>query len=162
VVVEGARGGSIGAMPMTVLLCVDGSELCAEALAAGLAVLAPADRTVLATVVEPADASLVVGAGLAGGVMPAGEAQRLHDSQLAAAQGALDETATALGLTGAEKTVVAGAPGPALRDLAESLPASVVVMGTRGHGGLRRAVLGSVSDHVIRHAHCPVLTYGPG
>jgi nucleotide-binding universal stress UspA family protein len=30
-------------------------------------------------------------------------------------------------------------------------------MGSRGHGGIRRALLGSVSDPVVRHAHCPVL-----
>ena len=149
-------------MPMTVLLCVDGSELCATALAGGLAIVAPADRTVLATVIEPADASLVVGAGLAGGVMPAAEAQRLHDSQVAAAQTVLDETAASLGLTGAESTVLTGPPAAALCELAESLPASVVVMGTRGHGGLRRAVMGSVSDHVVRNAPCPVVTFGPG
>jgi nucleotide-binding universal stress UspA family protein len=28
-------------------------------------------------------------------------------------------------------------------------------MGSRGHGRLRRALLGSVSDAVVRHAHCP-------
>jgi nucleotide-binding universal stress UspA family protein len=32
------------------------------------------------------------------------------------------------------------------------------VLGTRGHGGLRRAVLGSVSDHVVRNCPCPVIT----
>jgi nucleotide-binding universal stress UspA family protein len=31
------------------------------------------------------------------------------------------------------------------------------VMGSRGHGGVRRALMGSVSDSVVRHAHCPVL-----
>jgi len=30
-------------------------------------------------------------------------------------------------------------------------------MGSRGLGGLRRLLMGSVSDSVIRHAHCPVL-----
>jgi nucleotide-binding universal stress UspA family protein len=30
-------------------------------------------------------------------------------------------------------------------------------MGSRGQGGLRRALMGSVSDAVVRHAHCPVL-----
>jgi nucleotide-binding universal stress UspA family protein len=36
------------------------------------------------------------------------------------------------------------------------------VVGTSGHGGLRRAVMGSTSDHVIRHAPCPVLVQGVG
>jgi nucleotide-binding universal stress UspA family protein len=33
----------------------------------------------------------------------------------------------------------------------------IVVMGRRGLGGVRRALMGSVSDFVVRHAHCPVL-----
>jgi nucleotide-binding universal stress UspA family protein len=30
-------------------------------------------------------------------------------------------------------------------------------VGSRGLGPLRRALMGSVSDSVVRHAHCPVL-----
>jgi nucleotide-binding universal stress UspA family protein len=41
--------------------------------------------------------------------------------------------------------------------LAEELRAGLIVMGTRGLGGVRRALMGSVSDSVVRHAHCPVL-----
>jgi nucleotide-binding universal stress UspA family protein len=41
--------------------------------------------------------------------------------------------------------------------LAEELGADLIVMGSRGLGGLRRALMGSVSDSVVRHAHCPVL-----
>jgi nucleotide-binding universal stress UspA family protein len=41
--------------------------------------------------------------------------------------------------------------------LAEDLDAGLVVMGSRGRGGIRRALMGSVSDAVVRHAHCPVL-----
>jgi nucleotide-binding universal stress UspA family protein len=41
--------------------------------------------------------------------------------------------------------------------LAEDLGAGLIVMGSRGRGGIRRALMGSVSDAVVRHAHCPVL-----
>ena len=42
-------------------------------------------------------------------------------------------------------------------ELAEELGARLVVVGSRGLGGIRRALTGSVSDSVVRHAHCPVL-----
>jgi hypothetical protein len=41
--------------------------------------------------------------------------------------------------------------------LAEEIGADLIVMGSRGLGGLRRAPMGSVSDSVVRHANCPVL-----
>jgi nucleotide-binding universal stress UspA family protein len=41
--------------------------------------------------------------------------------------------------------------------LAEDLGTGLIVMGSRGRGGIRRALMGSVSDSVVRHAHCPVL-----
>jgi nucleotide-binding universal stress UspA family protein len=41
-------------------------------------------------------------------------------------------------------------------DVAEEIGAGLIVMGSRGYGRLRRALLGSVSDAVVRHAHCPV------
>jgi nucleotide-binding universal stress UspA family protein len=50
-----------------------------------------------------------------------------------------------------------GEPGPAIVEAAESERADVVIVGTRGRGRVERMVLGSVSDHVVRHAPCPVL-----
>ena len=41
-------------------------------------------------------------------------------------------------------------------DLAQSLGIGLIVMGSRGRGRLRRALMGSVSESVVRHAHCPV------
>ena len=148
-------------MALTVLLCTDGSELADAALAAGLDVLGPQDRVVVATVVDAVDPTLVVGTGMAGGVISPEAAQRELDDRLDVARRQLAATIGALGLEGAEPTVLSGAPGPALCDLAGVLPASVMVIGTRGRGGLRRAVLGSVSDHVVRHAPCPVVTCRP-
>jgi nucleotide-binding universal stress UspA family protein len=41
--------------------------------------------------------------------------------------------------------------------LAEDKGVGLIVVGSRGHGTIRRALMGSVSDAVVRHAHCPVL-----
>lgn len=45
--------------------------------------------------------------------------------------------------------------------LARDVGADVIVMGTHGHSGLKRAVLGSVAESVLRLAPCPVLTINP-
>jgi len=44
---------------------------------------------------------------------------------------------------------------------ARYLPADLVIMGTHGRGGLRRWVLGSVTEKVLRTSPCPVLTIRP-
>ncbi len=49
-----------------------------------------------------------------------------------------------------------GQPADQIVRLAEELGMGMIVMGSRGHGGVRRSLLGSVSDSVVRHAHCPV------
>jgi nucleotide-binding universal stress UspA family protein len=41
--------------------------------------------------------------------------------------------------------------------VAEDVDAGLIVVGTRGRGGVRRALMGGVCDSVVRHAHCPVL-----
>lgn len=50
-----------------------------------------------------------------------------------------------------------GRPDREIVALAEELGADLIVVGSRGLGGIRRAVLGSVSGSVVVHAHCPVL-----
>jgi nucleotide-binding universal stress UspA family protein len=42
---------------------------------------------------------------------------------------------------------------------AEEVDASVIVMGSRGLGALKRMVLGSVSSYVVSHATCPVVIF---
>jgi nucleotide-binding universal stress UspA family protein len=143
--------------PITVLLCTDGSDLALSALRQGLELLTTPDRVVVLTVTSGVDPTLVTGTGFAGGVMSFEEKADLVEAQREAAQAVLDDTIRALGLTDGETLLKTGDAGRIICEVAEALPASVVVLGTHGHSGLRRAVMGSTSDYVVRHAVCPVL-----
>jgi nucleotide-binding universal stress UspA family protein len=50
-----------------------------------------------------------------------------------------------------------GEPDAEIVALGEEIGAGLIVMGSRGLGGMRRALTGTVSDSVVRHAHCPVM-----
>jgi len=50
-----------------------------------------------------------------------------------------------------------GDPGEAIVDAAAAEHASLIVLGSHGRHGVDRAIYGSVSDHVVRHAPCPVV-----
>jgi nucleotide-binding universal stress UspA family protein len=61
------------------------------------------------------------------------------------------------GGTVAQAHLLEGRVAPEVVALAEEIGAGLIVMGSRGRGSIRRALMGSVSDSVVRHAHCPVL-----
>ena len=50
-----------------------------------------------------------------------------------------------------------GEPGPSIVAAAASEQADMVIVGSHGRGTVGRLVLGSVSEHVVRNAPCPVL-----
>ena len=144
----------------TVIVAVDGSDASLHAARVGFELLQPADHVLVVSVVEASDPSLVTGTGFAGGVMTSEELET-EDAQ-AAAEGRGDAEAAAAELgRAAEVLVLRGSPGPMLCDLAQERGARVIVMGTRGRGGIKRALLGSVSDHVVRNAPCPVVISRP-
>ena len=71
----------------------------------------------------------------------------------------LEEQAKQVGASGgkvAETHLRAGEPDKEIVRLSEELGVGTIVMGSRGLGGLRRALMGGVSESVVRHAHCPV------
>jgi nucleotide-binding universal stress UspA family protein len=76
------------------------------------------------------------------------QAQRLLDEQRRTVQEA--------GGTVKEAHLRQGKADEDIVDLAHSLGIGLIVMGSRGRGRMRRALMGSVSDSVVRHAHCPV------
>ena len=66
-----------------------------------------------------------------------------------------------VGGTLAQAHLVDGGVPQGIVSLAEEIGAGLIVMGSRGRGGIRRALMGSVSDSVVRHAHCPVMVVRP-
>jgi nucleotide-binding universal stress UspA family protein len=76
------------------------------------------------------------------------EAQRQLDEQVRVVEEA--------GGTVVEAYLRLGQADEEIVDLAQSLGVGLIVMGSRGHGRIRRALMGSVSESVVRHAHCPV------
>jgi nucleotide-binding universal stress UspA family protein len=48
-------------------------------------------------------------------------------------------------------------PDQGILAVGEDVGIGLIVLGSRGLGGVKRALMGSVSDSVVRHAHCPVL-----
>ena len=71
----------------------------------------------------------------------------------------LKEQAEKIGADGgkiAETHLRSGDPDKEILRTAEALNVGMIVIGSRGLGAISRALLGSVSDSVVRHAHCPV------
>jgi nucleotide-binding universal stress UspA family protein len=66
------------------------------------------------------------------------------------------ERARSAGGTVAQAHLREGGVAPEIVALAEDIGAGLIVMGSRGRGGIRRALMGSISEAVVRHAHCPV------
>ncbi len=76
------------------------------------------------------------------------EAQQLLEAEVARTKEA--------GATVAQAHLRMGRADEEILELAHSIDAGMIVMGSRGQGRLRRALVGSVSESVVRHAHCPV------
>ena len=58
---------------------------------------------------------------------------------------------------GATLAVLFGNPGLEIADYAKNIQADLIVIPSHGYHGVKRFVLGSVAERVIRHAECSVL-----
>ncbi len=147
----------------TLVVATDGSDLAIEAALSGLSLLKTADRVLVVSVVDGPDASLADDAtGHAAASMTDDELREKMRDAKAQTQAAVDTTVAALRArdalpSGIETMVVEGEPGAALCKLASDVDAVALVVGSRGRGVIKRALLGSVSDFVVRHAPCPVV-----
>ena len=57
----------------------------------------------------------------------------------------------------ADYVIYEGFPEECILDYAKRQEADVIIMGSHGRRGLKRMILGSVAEHVIRRSPCPVL-----
>jgi len=88
----------------------------------------------------------------------------IKKSMIEASEEKLIELATELqgaGLDVSWKTIK-GHPAAALRQLAEEADIDLIVIGSHGRSGFDRAMVGSVSEKVLRSAHCPVMIVNTG
>ena len=133
----------------TILLATDGSPASESASdeAIDLAVQVEARLlvvSVLAAASRPSEAS-------AEAVGPADS----RDSLTVKAQ-AIVQRAKASGAN-ATFLVWEGEAGEAIVAAADSENADLIIVGSHGRSGVSRFLIGSVSDFVVRHAHCPVM-----
>jgi len=144
--------------PTTILVATDGSEEAALSLTTA-ADLAKSNNSelhvayVFPTAVQRPFPNPIL-------ARPADEMEHELEEAMHQAQEFLDrevEQVKAEGVTVADSHLVRGRPDREIVHLSEEIGAGLIVMGSRGLGGVRRALMGSVSDSVVRHAHCPVL-----
>ena len=140
--------------PTTILLATDGSDEAKRATEAAVELSKDTGSEVHVVYVLPAPAQLIghhlyseeTRESLIGGAER--EAERF-----------LKEQAERIGSDGAkvaETHLRSGDPDKEILRLAEALDVGLIVIGSRGLGAVSRALMGSVSDSVVRHAHCPV------
>ena len=70
----------------------------------------------------------------------------------------LDRLAVPGGGVVADRRLAEGDPAGVILHIARETHADLIVMGTHGRTGLGRLLMGSVAEHVLRRASCPVLT----
>lgn len=147
------------------LFPTDASRDSREAIAQAVSLaLASSAGIVLVEVVEPEDQALRnalrAGWSSAGNGSPTPENARLQvDSLRRGAAGrlaALQRMLENAGVENVECVVLAGDPGALIVETAEQTGCDAIVMATHGRSGLGRLLLGSVAEHVARHASCPV------
>jgi len=144
-----------------ILVALDGSELAerslppAEALAERFEAELILVRAIVLSALRAAGAVVIAPAGPGPIVDPTPHLEEERLEALAYLDNVADQ------LRGRGRVVStetrSGGAGQVIVDLANELDVGLVVMTTHGRSGLERAILGSVTDEVLRHAPCPVI-----
>ncbi len=150
-----------------ILVTLDGSDFARAALDEALRVVDGNSRVVLVEVIDSIGQVIAQTTPVSFGVEATADlnsAERVVATQIDAAEAHLKGARGVLrraGIEGIELRIPDGQPGPEIVRLAAEEAVEVIVMATHGRSGVRRAVLGSVSDYVIRNAGASVLLVRP-
>jgi nucleotide-binding universal stress UspA family protein len=139
-----------------VLIATDGSDVSLVAARRGCDLLCDIDEVTLLNVLThgtPADDA----GGIEGPVLTPEEQQRWWQRELSDAHDELRRTERVLADVPVHEVIEEGEAAAAIVKEADDRKADVIVVGSHGRTGMRRFFLGSVSERVVRHAHCPVL-----
>ncbi len=140
--------------PTTILLAIDGSDESKQAAQAATELSRETGSEVHLIYVLPTPAQLI-----GHHLYPDDVRESLIGGAERDAETFLKEQAEKIGSDGgkvAETHLRSGDPDKEILRTAEALGVGLIVIGSRGLGGVSRMLIGSVSDSVVRHAHCPV------
>jgi nucleotide-binding universal stress UspA family protein len=149
--------GEPAVFPTRILLATDGSEEANLAVSTAADLAKGTSSELHVVYVEPASYVYEMADWEVARADLPGELERASE-ELAEAR--LEEQVQKMGNAGAQIAGThprVGFPDAEIVGLAGKLGAGLVVMGSRGRGPLKRALMGSISDSVVRHASCPVL-----
>lgn len=158
-VVRGDERGERGYLPGRILLAVDGSHGAEVAARAAVEISGGTGSELHLVYVMPAASQMAYPSPYT----PEREGAILEQARTDA-RSFVDRQAEQIEDRGgevAEAHLTFGRADEEIVRLSEELEASLIVTGSRGLGGVRRALMGSVSNSVVRHAHCPVLIVRP-
>lgn len=138
--------------PSTVVVPIDFSGESAGAIQAALEVVEDASRLHLVHVLLPLDA--ISPGVLLGDISDESRKDKVSEN--------LAKLAEKNGAAAAHRAVLFGPPAIEITDYARLQKADLIVIPSHGYHGLKRLVLGSVAERVIRHAECSVLVLRRG
>jgi nucleotide-binding universal stress UspA family protein len=138
-----------------ILIATDGSPRSIRAAQRASELMKAADAVTLLTVLTevPGDDA----GGIEGSVYSAEEQETMWNEEMAEARDELSRTAQVLANANVTKRIEVGDVAQTVVRVAEELGVDAIVVASHGRTGLERLFLGSVSEHIVRHAHCPVL-----
>jgi nucleotide-binding universal stress UspA family protein len=150
------------------LIPLDGSQLAEQILepAAALATATQAEITLLWVVQQFTPEGYDPNSGRVSGIRPAllMQLQEVDRQEWKRAEDYLDQLAEQLrtrSLTVQTRVVSHVRPAIAILDDASAHGVDLIALATHGRGGLKRVLIGSVADKVLRGAIAPVLVYRP-